>query len=1540
MPRLRFVFSLMTFVFLAGLALAQDAGVNWNPPIIDVAKIGSPSIGAITCDPVNRKLYVGTIYCTERDKTLLVYDLAGDGTVTGKPRYYPVLTGQLEYPKRDSISCLLLDSKHHRLYAGVSSEQAMNTTISLLQLDDKGEPKGEPFPFISGNPNSAVQALALHPTLNRLYAVGWGGAGVYANDLDADGKPIGKPKGYDVGGQGKYAISIRSDGTKIYVGSYPDILEVCDVNPQGAVKAAKSIQLKIGLNSYLVFAGNDRGLYFKDKGGFLNYIKLDPQGNPIGDAVKDETLAVQDIAVLGNDKLVVAESSTFKDAVHEDKLCVDGVRLREMALGADGTPGATLKMSKSTQRQASSAVCANPGVLMLTHHMGWGFLGNRFAGLMMRVTVTAAQAKDSLPPVKKVTSLANNGAGYVGFVYSPAHDVAYTIIGEMLFACPARKKGEAATPVAVRCPNLAGAMAVDDSSDSLFVALKDGSIKRFALSTAGIPSDTNKMVPTGVNPINIIAINPKTKQFYVFGSLQGEQPAGTQGKLVRIPAPGYLADIAVDANRGRLYGMSSYNANANIWVWKLNADGTLSAEKPRTYSDGLKKDNLRTLGANIKVDAKRNRLYSGGTLENSKVGGVVVYKLDANGDPQGDPHLYKTLQTQGNVGSVGLANDGRWLYQSGWGEDTVYAYPLNDAGDPPDDTAKIEKWPVGGNYGKSCFTMTPDGKALLMGTYQTIEAIPLRADGRPVTGLQMSYQFGTQKGSFGALPIGTTSEWVTLDEALKDANGSLMGGVALGGATITNAVVKTEFAYAKNPMLPLLTHTSTLAGPSLAVFLPRYGVDDVSKVPEMIQPSDLRYKQYFTWASQYALKPEERPKELVIANGMIPIDSCVESLRYGMQVLGMMGHTAAQIWAGMPPEMIHKITVESGINHIRDAVYNPQTYFDYVPELMTPESQDKWAKEFTKAADWMGFKPIDMSLFHMADEPGWYFPSQYDEVKKSPAALGVFRDYLKSKGMTLELLGKASWDQVEPMRPSKMKTLGDKRLFFWTTRFYTESLSKAFAAATAAMQRQVNPKILTTTNLNNWPGHYYIPSPGQKIANNGDTGPDAGMGMPDWFDLGRKKGVTAIWTEDWFGDGTAMYWSLYADLLRCAAREGGVEFGGYTVGHATGGMENGGKYKIMALMGHGAKGLDPYTFGPNPGFGDGWSDNGPRVYQSLTSGLRLLGKSEKLIAPGRPRAGTVAVLFSQASQAWDPDAKWYMYIGEYYGLHFGLMHKHYPVDFVDDYDVEDGALQKYGYSTLYADGPNLSVKAQEQIMAWVKAGGTLVLLPGACTADEYNEPTTQMPMFMGAAWDGFKRVPGPTADELRAIKPMAIKVTDNRFGVTEDATMYQAVSLTVNGAKALATFGNGKPAITEMAQGQGRVFAYGFWPGADYNGNTGFAWAPTNEAERARALLTAPAKIAGAKKFVDISVDNVEGALLESDKGIAVTLLNWTKDQAPLPSITVTVASTPKLDAAVKAGKLKVESADTGTVLKYTATDKGVEVTLPLKDVDVLMLSW
>ena len=167
----------------------------------------------------------------------------------------------------------------------------------------------------------------------------------------------------------------------------------------------------------------------------------------------------------------------------------------------------------------------------------------------------------------------------------------------------------------------------------------------------------------------------------------------------------------------------------------------------------------------------------------------------------------------------------------------------------------------------------------------------------------------------------------------------------------------------------------------------------------------------------------------------------------------------------------------------------------------------------------------------------------------------------------------------------------------------------------------------------------YIPSPGAKLANNSNAGPDAGMGMPDWFDLGRKRAVSCIWTEDWFGDADAQLWSLYGDLLRCAAREGlpsnrktsddhrlangkprtvpPVEYGGYPVGQSTGAMVDGMKMKIASLLGHGAKAIDPYIFGPHLAFADGWSEK-EGTYRNLADAMRLVGRSERLVAPGRP----------------------------------------------------------------------------------------------------------------------------------------------------------------------------------------------------------------------------------------------------------------------------------------------------------------------------------
>lgn len=88
-----------------------------------------------------------------------------------------------------------------------------------------------------------------------------------------------------------------------------------------------------------------------------------------------------------------------------------------------------------------------------------------------------------------------------------------------------------------------------------------------------------------------------------------------------------------------------------------------------------------------------------------------------------------------------------------------------------------------------------------------------------------------------------------------------------------------------------------------------------------------------------------------------------------------------------------------------------------------------------------------------------------------------------------------------------------------------------------------------------------------------------------------------------------------------------------------------------------------------------------------------------------------------------------------------MIHENYPVDFVDDFDVEDGILKKNNYSVLYTTAPNLSDKAQKNIVEWVRDGGTLVMMPGACAADEYNEISVILTKITGAKQVSVERAP-------------------------------------------------------------------------------------------------------------------------------------------------------------------------------------------------------
>jgi hypothetical protein len=160
----------------------------------------------------------------------------------------------------------------------------------------------------------------------------------------------------------------------------------------------------------------------------------------------------------------------------------------------------------------------------------------------------------------------------------------------------------------------------------------------------------------------------------------------------------------------------------------------------------------------------------------------------------------------------------------------------------------------------------------------------------------------------------------------------------------------------------------------------------------------------------------------------------------------------------------------------------------------------------------------------------------------------------------------------------------------------------------------------------------------------------------------------------------------------------------------------------------------------------------------------------------------------------------------------------------------------------------------------------------------------------------------------------------------------QTVSLAPAGEKVLAKFSDGGAAIVQSTVGRGNIVFFGYWPGCTYWASpdrSDWYCLPKNWAQPSRMAATYPARISGAKKHVEVSIPCVEAAILESEKGIAVTLLNWTGNPVSLATVRI-----PGLQGARIS---KVKSAECGD-LKYRIDNNQLSVTLPLKTVDVLMI--
>jgi hypothetical protein len=815
---------------------------------------------------------------------------------------------------------------------------------------------------------------------------------------------------------------------------------------------------------------------------------------------------------------------------------------------------------------------------------------------------------------------------------------------------------------------------------------------------------------------------------------------------------------------------------------------------------------------------------------------------------------------------------------------------------------------------------------------------------------------------------------------------------------ITKLKISIEIEY--DASMPPRQFIEEVVGPTVQLLIPgyKYGIEyfkyglkksRLSQIELLSEHSQL----YLDEAQKVKVQEVYRPKQFIVSSFTLRTgQGSLTQLKKQAEALSFLGINTSEVsqvniiadpnkgitreGGNLPPKDIDSTVKSFGINRRLLAVYSPTgsapanvNYFDFVlheAELKSEIFRASLMLQSTIDNDvkFSGLDINDLAIFQLADEPNWRYPDWLDRVSSNPDMLTIFRQYLQDKSRLSPVdFGVTNWSDpvLKPIGLSSAIDPFSRRLFYWTMRFFVESASRGIAFTQTILKEELKnqgrtntQRIVSYANWNNilldggkWYSHDDKKQPDK-------TQPYDASGSFDWLDVGRvnepnpvsgKSPLTSFnpWTSDNNqGDRSAQNWSYQSDLLRCSSMLGNRSFGGHLYSPSISGYFPAVvSYKILAMIGHGAKTVSMYAFGPLFFFRENsWSEKF-YIYGQIASALELVGKAENLLFSGKPLRGKVAILMSHTSGLWDKKTAETFYNKESARLYYALNHAGYTIDFVDETDITNDELTSRDYKTLYITGPNLAEDAQEKIKAWVNAGGMLAVTPGAAVANQYNEPTNIFDNLLGLKSRTENR-------DLLNERNIDFEPQDEVVTFGNRLTLVGSiVKLQTNGAAEIGRLKFGGAGITINQYGAGRAIAYGFFPGLQYWQSQYWESPLYNSAvekkfldaelpkwgKAERDIAVTPARLANTPQPIELSHEVVEACRLETRDdngnliGIAVVLLNWTGNS--IPSLTVTIPN---------AGSLQQVTSIQGSTIFKTATGDTVAVTLSLKDVDVLLV--
>jgi hypothetical protein len=782
------------------------------------------------------------------------------------------------------------------------------------------------------------------------------------------------------------------------------------------------------------------------------------------------------------------------------------------------------------------------------------------------------------------------------------------------------------------------------------------------------------------------------------------------------------------------------------------------------------------------------------------------------------------------------------------------------------------------------------------------------------------------------------SAWVDVSKEIADGQDVVTGMLSFtaDGKPITGPVrARVELARSADATQPLASIEISDPGGKLGFVMPERGVPD-AELAKRLQSIAQISQRHIAATQGIAVAPADVPKEFITST---------RSMRSGVYTDPVVAanevNTVLRLGYNTLVDIDPKLAAQLKVPYIGGADYRP-------PGVDGPTASEQALLDHYSAVAksvQQAHGSLDrLRLFAMSDEPSWNFPETSEALNKDAAALARFRAYLQAQALTPELLGKVSWDEVKLTSPPAADApLAERRLWYHSVRFAGDEQIRQYAAAASALRQQLGPQVLAYTNWNN---------PGIMFSDVSQWHNAPFTASHNWFDFSRAHGSTCLWlgpgmseSGNWYRS-TMRTWSMALDLLRSAADANGQgvgRFGAY-VHHEMIPDERGYEValSIMSVAGRGGSGYDSYLWGPHYAFTEYmWSEKFGH-YKPAADANRLIARSEPLMIGAKPARARIALLWPITSQMYDLNKGGYWTYNrdclvEMQHIWFALNHNNYPVDFVDETMVQQGALDKY--EMLYMTGPNLGRKTAESIAAWVGKGGTLWASAAAGMRDEYNQPLDVIDAVIGIGNRSVNKLDTDYSPKggLRQLQPSAqVKMGLNSgINVTAWPAYGSLATFQPQGGEVIGTFDNSAPAAILNRYQKGRVFYFAAMPGLSYSrGATEQSGQPTIDypEDIADLVIDALPPVAKRKKPATTSLRFVEAAVLESKKGRAITLMNWSGK--PVRELTLRINDVPRLKS--------VRSARLGKVdykLAYTKGGTNLVVTLPMPEVvDVILV--